>query len=80
MSQEKGSEWFDAVAVSLDAMQRPYVLMVIDRKTAAGVEQPAGNVSTLWRSTLSREAAIEGLRRLADMLEQQPELLEGTDS
>jgi hypothetical protein len=80
MSEVKDTEWFDAVALMLDALQRPYVLMVIDRRMVAGVEQPAGEVSTLWRSTLSREAAIEGLRQLADMLEQQPNLLEGRES
>lgn len=77
---EESGAWFDALTAALDATERPYVLLMLDVKTVAGELRAPGEVSTLWRSTLSREAAIDGLRQLADLLESKPELLEGAES
>lgn len=72
-------DWFAEATKTLDLESKPYVLLVLDVETRAGVMNGPDTVSTLWRSTLSRGAAIQALRGLAMELEQRPELLEDAD-
>lgn len=72
-------DWFSEATQILDWQAKPYVLLVLDVDTKSGVVNAPAEVATLWRSTLSRRAAIAALRGLADELERRPELLEDAD-
>lgn len=68
--------WFEAATAILDSFERPYVLLAIDEVMTVG-PVPEKMTNVLWRSRISREAAIELVRGFADQLEQQPEVLRG---